>query len=1055
MTSQKAKHVNDFLRKIQAANKEATKKEAFKDLLNRVFANDEDTRSIVDAISSGAEAAIINIPRKGGRHRGSADTLYNMVIIEFENDLRKTLPHAKEQLAGYLLGQFNSGVGYNYTLIASDFVNWKVFAPDISSLDKLETINEEELVLDEIKSAAFTLNDQNSEDFYYWIDRFLFKEQKQKATLKLIEESFGYQSPIFIQCFREMAKVFNLVKDKGAIQVAFEQWKRFLSIAYGSLVPSDQNFLIHTYLSVFSKMLAYTVVSNDDYIDDGQMAEIIEGSIFDSFNIRNFVEHDFFRWVLNENSFPLLKKSFRLITQELSAFDFQEVNEDILKGVYQEMIDLDTRHALGEYYTPDWLCERVVQQYDLNIKDRVLDPACGSGSFLRTFVDHIRKLHPKVTVEQLAETIYGIDVHPLSVQIAKTTILLALGRDVVKAKKPIHLNVVLANTILTPQGIRDLFGSQFSMQIDKENYPLDTQIFADVHLFDEALSVCEELADQTQNQNEVDLAAFTNTLKKQSQQSEIEYNAILSFYRIYQGFKRVKEDGRDSIWNFIVQNLYKPYFLAAKFDYVIGNPPWFTFGSIRNPEYQNTLNMIATKYNVRPANAKNFPNLEIGTIFLAYCSDYFLNRNGRIAFVLPRSVLSADHHDNTRNGKAKGVRLTEVWDLSEVSKLFNIPSCVVFGEHSDEADLPPYDHLKGRVFTGYLANANCNLNTARPALSERETQWFYVKQGNSSAFSEVERSETTKANPYKKLFRKGADIIPRGFYFVDLNQEEPPDFENRIVNVKSAAESRSKAQPPWTDIVLKGRIESRFLFRTALARSILPFALLDPSLIVLPLTVEEDGIRRRSLRTYSVEELRKEGFLNAARWFRSAEEIWAQRRTSRNSNSTAIEYLNWRNKLTDQDIDAPFLVLYNSSAQDANATVVKRQDIGLNFIVDHVTYVFTTKRLNEAYYLTAILNSSIPNALMKDFQARGSFGARHVHKKILDVYFPRFEESDETHLNISHLSEVAHKKANLFLETNRPSADLTPGRLGRLRNQLKLELQLELRRIDDQLTFVL
>ena len=34
-------------------------------------------------------------------HRGSADTLYNNIIIEFENDLRVTANHAKEQLAGY------------------------------------------------------------------------------------------------------------------------------------------------------------------------------------------------------------------------------------------------------------------------------------------------------------------------------------------------------------------------------------------------------------------------------------------------------------------------------------------------------------------------------------------------------------------------------------------------------------------------------------------------------------------------------------------------------------------------------------------------------------------------------------------------------------------------------------------------------------------------------------------------------------------------------------------------------------------------------------------
>ena len=148
-------------------------------------------------------------------------------------------------------------------------------------------------------------------------------------------------------------------------------------------------------------MLAYAVVSNDDYIDDHEMHGIIDGTIFHKFNIQNFVDSDFFFWIKSERSFHSLKKAFRLIAQEISTFDFHEVEEDILKGVYQELIDLDTRHALGEYYTPDWLCERIVKEFNFKPTDKVLDPACGSGSFLRAAIHRVRQLHPKVTIEQL------------------------------------------------------------------------------------------------------------------------------------------------------------------------------------------------------------------------------------------------------------------------------------------------------------------------------------------------------------------------------------------------------------------------------------------------------------------------------------------------------------------------------------------------------------------------------------------------------------------------------------------------------------------------------
>jgi type I restriction-modification system DNA methylase subunit len=506
--------IKEFFKKVKEANKEATKKEAFKDLLNRLYSDDKELRNLIDKITLGAEKTVVNIPRKEKLHKGSADTLYNNIIIEFENNLKQTLEHAKEQLAGYLLSQLRSGEGYNFTLIATDCITWKVFSPDVSQLDKIEQLKEHELILNEVKSSSFVLSERNAEDFYYWIDRFLFKEEKQKATLKRIEEAFGYQSHIFIESFRELQKWFQEAKKFGEVQVSYDQWEKFLSIAYGSFDVRDSVFLIHTYLSVFSKMLAYSIVSNDDYIDDDELEGILVGTIFHKYNIRNFVDNDFFHWVTSGRSFNNLKKVFRLIAQEISHFDFENVDEDVLKGVYQELIDIDTRHSLGEYYTPDWLCERIVKEFEFKKTDKILDPACGSGSFLRAAIHRIRELNPSLTVEDLNEQIYGIDIHPLSVQIAKTTLLLSIGKEITKANKPIQLNVILANTILAPKGVKDLFGNEFILNIDKENYQLTTEILEDVKLFDEALGICDDLAEQTMGKKKETEEVFENIFRK-------------------------------------------------------------------------------------------------------------------------------------------------------------------------------------------------------------------------------------------------------------------------------------------------------------------------------------------------------------------------------------------------------------------------------------------------------------------------------------------------------------------------------------------------------------
>ncbi|MBK6731490.1 MAG: hypothetical protein IPG60_11220 [Bacteroidetes bacterium] len=172
--------ISAYYKIVKSANKELTKKEAFKDLLNRLYSGEKEIESIIDKITSGSEASVLNIPRNDKHHRGSADTLYNKIIIEFENDLKVSLKHAKEQLAGYLLGQFNSGEGYNFTLIVSDCISWKVFAPDVTQLGNLETLNEDELKLNEVPSASFILTEHNAEDFYYWIDRFLLKKKNKR-----------------------------------------------------------------------------------------------------------------------------------------------------------------------------------------------------------------------------------------------------------------------------------------------------------------------------------------------------------------------------------------------------------------------------------------------------------------------------------------------------------------------------------------------------------------------------------------------------------------------------------------------------------------------------------------------------------------------------------------------------------------------------------------------------------------------------------------------------------------------------------------------------------
>jgi hypothetical protein len=56
--------IKTYLLKVKAANKEATKKEAFKDLLNRLYPGEKEIERIIDKISSGAEQTVQNMANK-------------------------------------------------------------------------------------------------------------------------------------------------------------------------------------------------------------------------------------------------------------------------------------------------------------------------------------------------------------------------------------------------------------------------------------------------------------------------------------------------------------------------------------------------------------------------------------------------------------------------------------------------------------------------------------------------------------------------------------------------------------------------------------------------------------------------------------------------------------------------------------------------------------------------------------------------------------------------------------------------------------------------------
>jgi SAM-dependent methyltransferase len=467
----------------------------------------------------------------------------------------------------------------------------------------------------------------------------------------------------------------------------FEQWQRFLELAYGRFDDRKAVYLIHTYLSVFSKLLAYVVLRPAARPDDDELRRILTGEAFNALNVANFVEGDFFYWVSDPAIFARLAPALRELYNQITEYDFTDVEEDILKGVYQELIDIDTRHALGEYYTPDWLCERVVDSLQLERSSRVLDPACGSGSFLRALVARLRTDWPDMPVQQIANQITGIDVHTALGADRQDHAAARAGRGRGPRQVAGHAQCVPGQYAVPFAGRRQedalyTSGHHFLVRVDDQRLPLDmTPFIGQPDRFVKAIELAQHFVDANV-ETEQPFAVFEKALRARVPTVDIDASLVAELHAIYKAMREAKQKGRDTIWQFVLQNLYQPVFMYRVFDAIVANPPWLTYSDISSGDYQQLVRDIARVYNLMPSAKANNPHIDLAAVFLSHCGKYLAKDGAQMAFVLPRAFLTADQHANVRSGQASGFKLAEVWDLDGVSPLFNVPSCVLLATAS-------------------------------------------------------------------------------------------------------------------------------------------------------------------------------------------------------------------------------------------------------------------------------------------------------------------------------------------------------------------------------------
>jgi hypothetical protein len=304
---------------------------------------------------------------------------------------------------------------------------------------------------------------------------------KVRPTPEYLIEKVG---ELIAQYSEDLRKIVSGTPERA--RVYFSIWRRTMELVYGKEVIAgvgglDELFANITIYATWLKCLGATLLEAalgggrysipiELYLDGHRAAVDLfwYRRALVRFNVDYLFERDEYDWVFDPEVAPRLDGFFRKIGELLLSVDWsQEVELDLLKRIYQNVVPREVRRQLGEFYTPDWIAQiiiwralhilvRGVPPQELIVPDptdravelvdefykkygripRFIDPTCGSFTFgvhyintlLRWYTAKRPPIHPVEFARQIMDNVVGIDLNPVAVITAKVNYLLQVYR---------------------------------------------------------------------------------------------------------------------------------------------------------------------------------------------------------------------------------------------------------------------------------------------------------------------------------------------------------------------------------------------------------------------------------------------------------------------------------------------------------------------------------------------------------------------------------------------------------------------------------------------------
>jgi SAM-dependent methyltransferase len=918
--------------------------------------------------------------RVGGGFR--IDIELGATVIEVKRDLRKGSVRQKavEQLTSYVAARQTS-TGLRYVGVLTDGAEWRCYH-----------LAETSLV--EVSAVEVTTSKPNSDVLLMWLEGVMATKQHVAPTPDAIKARLGAESSAHALDRASLAALYVANRKVPSVAMKRHLWARLLRTAFGTqFVDSDDLFVEHTLLVNSAEIIAHALLGLP--IDAISPASLLSGERFEASGIYGVVEQDFFDWVVEV---PDGAKFVKTLARRLARFAWQTVEHDVLKILYESVIGRETRRKLGEYYTPDWLAEQMVERAIASpLHQRVLDPACGSGTFLfhaiRKYITAAEREGVEIAalLDGVTDHVIGMDLHPVAVALARVTYLLALGKERLTnpARPQLQISVYLGDSMQWGKKRKDRVLTHGQLVIEADDarelpglaleLRFPNEVLANSRVFDQLV---QELATRAAKRKP---GTPVPSIKAILQRLAIPTTAHEPIKATFTTMCRLHDQGRDHIWGYYVRNLARPSWIARpenQVDVLIGNPPWLSFRHM--PDYLQEPFREMNESRELWHGRKWATQQDLSALFVARTIQLYLKRGGRFCFVMPSSVLSGGQYAGFRAGTFPDPEdrvdlvFETPWDLRRVRPhFFPITASVIIG---NRASLPRSMPTERARWTGKL--------------DPRWRSWDDVRD-HIRIDGDAAPRESNPGSPYHERFTNGASVFPRVLFIVEKAPASPLGTPAGKVAIRSTRSATEKH--PWKTLPrLEGVVETEFLRPVYFGESVLPYRTIAPCRAIIP--YDKTGLM-------SGDSERIELFPGLEAWWRTAEETWLRHRSS--DKLKLVERLDYMRGLTVQLPVQRQRVVYTKSGMHLCAARVVDQ----RAIIDHTLYWASVASDQEAYYLCAILNAEATTQLVRPRMSYGK-DERHIDKYVWQLAIAEFDPTNKLHTELADLGHDAEAEVS-------------------------------------------